>query len=372
MHAHLRGVSCRATSRDHACHARTYAHASARAKLQGNWLRKHARTLLRRFLNITSYDLSIEAKLLDSLDGVCTGDHIASFFAGVREACWGKEGGALTKFPPLSEAEREQRRSACQAALKGLFLKAPLPMLLGKAGCERASLRLFSLIQNDILNRHLALTLTDELVHILFPEVDLGPGDGGDGGALHPAGYEAVAAAGGSDRGRAGKSSDGRVGEREGREGRSAGREPALEAAGRPVPPPGGEQAYQRLDAQEQPESPDGQVSAAQGAQDAGAGAETLLEGRGHGRRRRVAREAAAGLTTSSAGAALAHSGPGMLGAGAKGAREGAVLEASQSRERELSANTRELALEAALEAAMMQIEALTARLQSGAVSGAS
>jgi hypothetical protein len=343
--------------------------ARARAKLQGNWLRKHARTLLRRFLNITSYDLSIEAKLLDSLDGVCTGDHLATFFAGVREACWGKEGGALAKFPPLSEAEREQRRRACQGALKGLFLKAPLPMLLGKAGCERASLRLFSLIQNDILNRHLALTLTDELVRILFPEVDLGPGHGGDGGALHPAGYEAGAAAGGSDRARAGERSDGRVGEREGREGRSAGREPALEAAGRPAPP-GSEQAYQGLDEQQQPVSPGGQVSAAQGAQDAGAGAENLLEGRGNGRRRGVAREVAAGLTTSRAGAALAHSGPGMPGVGAEGACEGAVLEAS--RERELSANTRESALEAALEAAMEQIEVLTARLQSGAVSGAS
>jgi hypothetical protein len=44
-------------------------------------------------------------------------------------------------------------------------------MLLGRPGCERAAQRLFALMQNDILNRHLALTLTDEIVRTLFPEL---------------------------------------------------------------------------------------------------------------------------------------------------------------------------------------------------------
>ena len=46
-------------------------------------------------------------------------------------------------------------------------------MLLGRPGCERAAQRLSALMQNDVLNRHLALTLTDEIVRTLFPELEV-------------------------------------------------------------------------------------------------------------------------------------------------------------------------------------------------------
>jgi hypothetical protein len=45
---------------------------------QGHWLRKHARVLLRRLLNITSFDLSVESKLLDMIQGFCEHDSLAA------------------------------------------------------------------------------------------------------------------------------------------------------------------------------------------------------------------------------------------------------------------------------------------------------
>jgi len=140
---------------------------------QGNWLRKHARMLLRRLLNITSYDLSVESKLLDMIQGLCDGDSLAGMFAKIRVACWDPHSGALAKFPACSDAERAERKRGSEAALKALFTTSPLPMLLGRPGCERAAQRLSALMQNDVLNRHLALTLTDEVVRTLFPELEV-------------------------------------------------------------------------------------------------------------------------------------------------------------------------------------------------------
>jgi hypothetical protein len=70
-------------------------------------------------------------------------------------------------------------------------MRGPLPVLLSRPGCERAAASLCSLLQNDVLNRHLALTLTDEFVRILFPEVveQRGGGAGAsDRGDAHPTG----------------------------------------------------------------------------------------------------------------------------------------------------------------------------------------
>ena len=41
---------------------------------QGNWLQKHARGLLRRLLNVTSYELSVESKLFQMLNTYCQED----------------------------------------------------------------------------------------------------------------------------------------------------------------------------------------------------------------------------------------------------------------------------------------------------------
>jgi hypothetical protein len=64
-------------------------------------------------------------------------------------------------------------------------------VLLSRPGCERAAASLCSLLQNDVLNRHLALTLTDEFVRILFPEVVEHRGGGAgasDRADAHPTG----------------------------------------------------------------------------------------------------------------------------------------------------------------------------------------
>jgi len=270
---------------------------------------------------------------------ICSGDQLARMFAAVREACWGKDGGELAKFPALSEAEREARRSGCEAALKALFIRAPLPMLLGKPGCERAALRLHALLQNDILNRHLVLTITDEFVRILFPELDLGAGDAEGGGGVR---------GGKGDGSHVRESGGGGVGgNREGaggagdvsciKAGVSAGEGDVKTEVSLPGSPPAQIRSVgTRADLHGSSTHP----------RDGGVGPGHQGAGRG---------EWGVGVPGAGASAAAARGGAGAdeLQSGADD--KGETAEAGREREK---------ALEAALEAAMEQIEALTARLQ--------
>lgn len=273
-------------------------------------------------------------------------------FAAVREACWGKDGGELAKFPAVSEAEREARRSGCEAALKALFIRAPLPMLLGKPGCERAALRLHALLQNDILNRHLVLTLTDEFVRILFPELDFGAGDAGDGGWVREEKGGEQGAGGGCRVSESGVRGVGGKGEGAGKAGMSTGEDDVKTlVTGRegPLSLPG---------------SP--HIKSSSGTRPALHGSSARARDGG-------------GVGPGHEGAGRGAWGVGQPGAGESapeaGAEAGAELQSVAAVQEHLRGGAevgreREKALEAALEAALEQIEALSARLQPEWVDG--
>ncbi|EKX43643.1 hypothetical protein GUITHDRAFT_140393 [Guillardia theta CCMP2712] len=137
---------------------------------QAGWLRKHARILLRRLLNLTSYDLSVESKLLELVEKACQEETMVALFRRIRMAFW-PEGESFSLSPPRTQQQREERARDCEQALKLLFTRPPLPMLLGRSGCDRAAMRVFQMLQTGTLNRHVVLVLLDAVFCSIFPEV---------------------------------------------------------------------------------------------------------------------------------------------------------------------------------------------------------
>ncbi|TKA71725.1 hypothetical protein B0A49_05731 [Cryomyces minteri] len=129
-----------------------------------NWLRGRAVVVvLHQLLGGT-----IERKLRDSAKALGQEESVVKYINVVKDMMW--PGGKM-RPPPSPRTDAEKSRSKEEA---GLLLATLIPDLasnvVGRVNAQGASRRVFACLNNHRLNTHLAYTLLDEIVQIVFGE----------------------------------------------------------------------------------------------------------------------------------------------------------------------------------------------------------
>ncbi|KAK9415274.1 putative PXA domain-containing protein [Seiridium unicorne] len=127
-----------------------------------NWLRGRAVVVvLHQLLGGT-----IERKVRDNVKVLVQEDAILKYVGLLRDSMWPDGELKRNKVPRTGAEKAKTRREA------GLMLATLLPDLagsvVGRLNAQAASRRLFATLNNERLNTHLAFTILDELVDVLF------------------------------------------------------------------------------------------------------------------------------------------------------------------------------------------------------------
>ncbi|KAF2463378.1 uncharacterized protein BDR25DRAFT_298180 [Lindgomyces ingoldianus] len=131
---------------------------------ENNWLRGRAVVVvLHQLLGGT-----IERKVRENAKSFLSEDKIAQYIDTLKDTMW--PGGHLK--PPVERTAAERAKSMNEA---GVVLATLVPELaasvVGRSNAQAASRRLLATVNNKRLNTHLAFTLLDEILQVLFPDV---------------------------------------------------------------------------------------------------------------------------------------------------------------------------------------------------------
>jgi len=137
------------------------------------WLRRRTHAVMMLLLNATSYDLSIESRVLSLVEEACSEASISRLLRGLKDICWPGGGPlAVGKAPKPSDEQRANRaRESCDA-MKALLRRSPMAIMLSRASVDRAGMRLFSIAQVRPLNKHLVLCFLEIILRLVFPELE--------------------------------------------------------------------------------------------------------------------------------------------------------------------------------------------------------
>jgi sorting nexin-25 len=126
-----------------------------------NWLRGRAVVVvLHQLLGGT-----IERKVRDGARSLVQDDSLLRYLALARDSLW--PGGVLRKFSPRSGPERLKSRAEATVVLATLIPDLA-GSVVGRANAQAAARRIFATLNNQPLNTHLAFTILDEIVLVLF------------------------------------------------------------------------------------------------------------------------------------------------------------------------------------------------------------
>lgn len=126
-----------------------------------NWLRGRAVVVvLHQLLGGT-----IERKVRDSARSLFQDDSILRYLTLARDNLF--PDGALRKFEPRSTQERLKSRAEATVVLATLIPDLA-GNVVGRANAQAAARRIFATLNNRPLNTHLAFTILDEIVLVLF------------------------------------------------------------------------------------------------------------------------------------------------------------------------------------------------------------
>ncbi|CAI6334262.1 unnamed protein product [Periconia digitata] len=157
---------------------------------ENNWLRGRAVVVvLHQLLGGT-----IERKIRDSFSSLVAEHNLANYIDALKANMW--PNGQMKKAGvERTPADRAKSRKEAGEVLKTL-LPEVVGSVVGRANAGMAAKRLEGTVNNQRLNTHLAFTLLDELVQILFPDV-IGVGLGAAALATSSSSSTATAAAAG-------------------------------------------------------------------------------------------------------------------------------------------------------------------------------
>ncbi|KAF2267000.1 hypothetical protein CC78DRAFT_614457 [Lojkania enalia] len=132
---------------------------------ENNWLRGRAVVVvLHQLLGGT-----IERKVRESFDSYMSEDSIAKYIDMLKDNMWP---GGQFKQGSIERTAGERAKSRKEA---GVVLATLIPELaasvVGRSNAQSASRRLLATVNNQRLNTHLAFTLLDEMIQVLFPDV---------------------------------------------------------------------------------------------------------------------------------------------------------------------------------------------------------
>ncbi|KAJ5740954.1 hypothetical protein N7493_000826 [Penicillium malachiteum] len=126
-----------------------------------NWLRGRAVVVvLHQLLGGT-----IERKLREGVRSVLQEDSVSRYIKLAKDSLW--PDGVLRKFLPRSMADRHKSRTEATVVLATLIPDVA-GNVVGRANAQAAARRIFATLNNKPLNTHLAFTLLDEIVLVLF------------------------------------------------------------------------------------------------------------------------------------------------------------------------------------------------------------
>ncbi|RDW72040.1 hypothetical protein BP5796_08074 [Coleophoma crateriformis] len=129
-----------------------------------NWLRGRAViVVLHQLLGGT-----IERKVRESIKGFVQDEAIVRYIALLKDAMW-PGGQRKGESKPRSAVEKTKSRTEASLMLATLVPDLAASVV-GRVNAQAASRRIFATFNNPRLNAHLAFTLLDEIIDVLFPD----------------------------------------------------------------------------------------------------------------------------------------------------------------------------------------------------------
>ncbi|KAF2034844.1 hypothetical protein EK21DRAFT_55251 [Setomelanomma holmii] len=131
---------------------------------ENNWLRGRAViVVLHQLLGGT-----IERKVRESFDSLLSENNISKYIDTLKDSMW--PNGRLKQGAERAPQERAKSRKAAATVL-GTLVPELASSVVGRQNAQIAARKLEGTVNNARLNTHLAFTLLDELIHVLFPDV---------------------------------------------------------------------------------------------------------------------------------------------------------------------------------------------------------
>lgn len=143
---------------------------------QNQWLRKQGIVIvLQQILGGT-----IERKFKESISELLEDEQLSQIITNLEQSIWLPDGeddegrsqlGELRPKP--APRSIEEKIITCDGAYRKLSVIIPdyAASILGRSNARMATRRLFSMLQNRRLNKHLIYTILDEVIKTLFPEL---------------------------------------------------------------------------------------------------------------------------------------------------------------------------------------------------------
>ncbi|KAI5479855.1 structural protein MDM1 [Pseudohyphozyma bogoriensis] len=134
-------------------------------KEKNNWLRRQAiLIILQQVLGGT-----IERKFRDGVKMLKSPQQLTSYIGVLKNAMW--PGGQRKKpEPPRTALQRAATRESANQKLSALMPDVAAN-LIGRANARQGARRLFAVLQNRRLNRHLIYSIVDAVLNAVFPEL---------------------------------------------------------------------------------------------------------------------------------------------------------------------------------------------------------
>ena len=127
-----------------------------------NWLRGRAVVVvLHQLLGGT-----VERKVRDAVKGFLQEDSVLRYIELIKETMW-PGGGKLKESKPRTPAEKAKSKTEASVMLATLIPDLAASVV-GRANAQAAARRIFATMNNERLNAHLAFTVLDEIVLVLF------------------------------------------------------------------------------------------------------------------------------------------------------------------------------------------------------------
>lgn len=133
---------------------------------ENNWLRGRAVVLvLHQLLGGT-----IERKVRDSFNSVMSEDNIAKYIDTLKDSMW--PNGKMKQSVERTPQDRAKSRKEAGVVLSTLIPELAASVV-GRSNAQMAAKKLEATVNNPRLNTHLAFTLLDEMVQVLFSDVGI-------------------------------------------------------------------------------------------------------------------------------------------------------------------------------------------------------
>ncbi|KAF1915193.1 PXA domain-containing protein [Ampelomyces quisqualis] len=133
---------------------------------ENNWLRGRAViVVLHQLLGGT-----IERKVRESFDSLLSENNISKYIDTLKDSMW--PNGRLKQGMERTSQERGRSRKEAATVLNTLVPELA-SSVVGRQNAQIAARKLEGTLNNARLNTHLAFTLLDEMIHVLFPEVGI-------------------------------------------------------------------------------------------------------------------------------------------------------------------------------------------------------